>query len=107
VLSIAVLIMLLWHLRLVMMGETTVENYDNDSYRRLTKERGEHFVNCFDLGWKRNLWNFFNLDEYPIYAMMLPMRVAPYTDGRTWEKREGYDRHGGLEERDEMTDEED
>ncbi|KZT53292.1 zf-DHHC-domain-containing protein [Calocera cornea HHB12733] len=106
VLSVAVLIMLLWHLRLVMLGETTVENYDNDAYRRLTKERGTRFVNCFDLGWKRNLWMFFNLDEYPIYAIMLPLRVVPYTNGRTWEKADGYDRHGGLDELDEMTDEE-
>ncbi|KZP00010.1 zf-DHHC-domain-containing protein [Calocera viscosa TUFC12733] len=107
VLSFAVLVMLLWQLRLVMLGETTVENYDNDAYRRLTKERGTRFVNCFDLGWKRNLWTFFNLDEYPIYAMMLPLRVAPYTDGRTWEKADGYDRHGGVDDLDEMTDEED
>ncbi|EJU06410.1 zf-DHHC-domain-containing protein [Dacryopinax primogenitus] len=107
VLSLAVLTMLLWQLRLISVGETTVENYDNDAYRRMTRSRGEPFVNCFDLGWRRNLWLFFNLDEYPIYALMLPLRVMPYTAGHTWAKRPGYERHGGVDDGDEMTDEED
>ncbi|KZO91332.1 hypothetical protein CALVIDRAFT_489283, partial [Calocera viscosa TUFC12733] len=80
---------------------------DNDACRRFTKERGTRFVNCFDLGWKHNLSIFFNLNEYPIYAMRLALRVAPYTDGRTWEKADGYDRHGEVDDLDERTDEED
>jgi palmitoyltransferase len=31
----------------------------------------------------------------------------PYTDGRSWARREGFVRHGGIREGEELTDEED
>jgi palmitoyltransferase len=43
----------------------------------------------------------------PLYTLILPFRINPYTDGRSWARREGYDRHHGVRLGEELTDEED
>lgn len=43
----------------------------------------------------------------PLYSLILPLRLQPYTDGRSWARRPGYHRHGGVREGEELTDEED
>lgn len=43
----------------------------------------------------------------PIYTLFFPFRIMPYTDGRSWARREGYERHRGVREGEELTDEED
>lgn len=35
------------------------------------------------------------------------MRVLPYTDGRSWARREGYEHHRGLQPGEELTDDDD
>lgn len=47
VLFLAVGVMLTWHLRAAMKGETSVEGHDHDVYKKLAKQRGE--VGCFSL----------------------------------------------------------
>jgi palmitoyltransferase len=42
----------------------------------------------------------------PLYTLLLPFRTAPYTDGRSWVKQEGLERHIGIREGEEYTDEE-
>ncbi|KAJ7048655.1 DHHC palmitoyltransferase-domain-containing protein [Mycena amicta] len=117
VMSLAVGIMLLFHLRTVAAGETTVEGQDHDVYRKVALTRAEAFVNSYDLGAKgRNLAMFFNVAfgnhspspaPYPLWSLLLPMRVQPYTDGWAWARREGYERgHGGVRTGEELTDEE-
>jgi hypothetical protein len=43
----------------------------------------------------------------PLYTLILPFRINPYTDGRSWARREGYDQHHGVRLGEELTDEED
>jgi hypothetical protein len=43
----------------------------------------------------------------PIYTLFLPFRVPPYTDGRSWARRSGLERHNGVRVGEELTDEED
>jgi palmitoyltransferase len=43
----------------------------------------------------------------PWYTLILPLRIMPYTDGRYWARQPGYDRHAGVYEGEELTDEED
>jgi palmitoyltransferase len=43
----------------------------------------------------------------PIYTLFLPLRVPPYTDGRSWARRAGMERHHGVDLGEELTDEED
>ncbi|GLB40770.1 putative DHHC palmitoyltransferase family protein [Lyophyllum shimeji] len=109
VLCLAVGIMLAYHLYGVARAETNVEGQDFEVYRRKARERGETFVNSYDLGPRRNLQLFFNLGEagYPIHTLLLPLRLAPYTDGRHWARREGFERHAGVRRGEELTDEED
>lgn len=45
--------------------------------------------------------------DSPLYTLLLPLRIMPYTDGRSWARREGFDRHHGLRQGEELTDEED
>ncbi|KAJ7253530.1 DHHC palmitoyltransferase-domain-containing protein [Mycena rebaudengoi] len=109
VMSLAVGIMCSYHLWTIANGETTVESQDHEIYRKIAKSRNETFVNSYDLGKRRNLELFFNIGEngYPFYTLLLPLRINPYTDGRSWARREGYDQHRGVRQGEELTDEDD
>ncbi|KAF7296177.1 Palmitoyltransferase [Mycena chlorophos] len=103
VMSLAVGIMLSFHLRGIALGETSVEGHDNEVYRRVASQRGETFVNSYDLGSRRaNLELVFNVGEggeYGWWTILLPVRVRPYTDGWEWARRRGFSAgHGGCEE---------
>lgn len=43
----------------------------------------------------------------PLYTLIFPLRINPYTDGRSWARRDGYDRHEGVRRGEELTDEDD
>ncbi|KAJ8693123.1 hypothetical protein PTI98_010367 [Pleurotus ostreatus] len=109
VLCFAVGIMLSYHLWTISKGETTVETHDHEHYSKLANSRGEDFVNSYDLGKIMNLKLFFNIWEggYSFTTLLLPLRVPPYTDGRHWARRPGYEHHYGLKIGEEFTDEED
>lgn len=51
----------------------------------------------------------FVADNYlsPWYTLLLPLRIMPYTDGRAWARRNGLTGHRGVQEGEELTDEED
>ncbi|KAL5526287.1 hypothetical protein ACEPAF_8010 [Sanghuangporus sanghuang] len=109
VLCFAVGVMLTWHLWGIAKGETSVESHDYDVYRKTAKERGQTFENSYDLGKLKNLELFFNTgsDGYPYYTLFVPLRVMPYTDGRAWARRPGYDSHKGIQPGEELTDDDD
>ncbi|KAH9885798.1 zf-DHHC-domain-containing protein [Cubamyces lactineus] len=109
VLCLAVSAMAGWHLYMVAGGETSVETQDHEHYRKIAKQRGETFVNCYDLGWRKNLELFFNIgpNGYPTYTLLLPLRIEPYTDGRAWARRPGIEQHLGVRPGEELTDEDD
>ncbi|KAG2018403.1 vacuole protein [Coprinopsis cinerea AmutBmut pab1-1] len=109
VLCFAVTVMGLWHVYGVSNAETSVESQDHEQYRKRAKARNETFVNSYDLGRRKNLSLFFNIGEngYPLYTLFIPLRIMPYTDGRSWARRDGYDRHLGLRAGEELTDESD
>ncbi|TFY63891.1 hypothetical protein EVG20_g6140 [Dentipellis fragilis] len=108
VMCLAVGTMLAWHLWSVAQGETSVENHDHEHYRKVAKTRGETFVNSYDLGKWKNLKLFFNIgpEGYSWTTLVLPLRIQPYTDGRSWARRPGHDRHHGVRQGEELTDEE-
>ncbi|GJE89925.1 hypothetical protein PsYK624_060370 [Phanerochaete sordida] len=107
VMAFAVTVMGGFQLLAVSNGETTVESQDNDQYRKIARSRGEAFANSYDLGRLKNLELFFNVgkDAYPLYTLVIPLRVEPYTDGRSWARRAGLDRHPGVRIGEELTDE--
>ncbi|KAJ3493710.1 hypothetical protein NLJ89_g10956 [Agrocybe chaxingu] len=109
VLCFAVGVMLSYHIYGIIWGETSVESQDHDEYRKKAKARNEDFVNSYDLGKLKNLQFFFNIGEggYSIATLFFPLRLMPYTDGFSWARREGHDRHQGLRQGEELTDEED
>ncbi|KAG6899668.1 hypothetical protein C0993_008128 [Termitomyces sp. T159_Od127] len=107
VLCLAVGIMLLYHVWSISSGETTVEGQDHEVYTKKANSRGETFINSYDLGRIQNLKLFFNIGDagYPFYTLLIPFRIMPYTDGRSWARREGYNRHHGIRHGEELTDE--
>ncbi|KAG1750279.1 hypothetical protein EDB19DRAFT_1679480 [Suillus lakei] len=111
VLCIAVFIMLCWHVWGVARGETTVEAQDHEVYKRIAKDRGDVLcvISYFLYRRSTNLRLFFNIgpDGYPWYTLILPLRIMPYTDGRSWARREGFQRHQGIQEGEELTDDDD
>ena len=54
-------------------------------------------------GWQKS----DNQHYSPAYALLLPLRVPPYTDGRAWARRAGLERHAGVRAGEELTDDED
>jgi len=46
-------------------------------------------------------------DFSPLYTLFIPLRINPYTDGTAWARRTGYDKHHGLRQGEELTDDED
>ncbi|KAJ7059953.1 hypothetical protein C8F01DRAFT_989031, partial [Mycena amicta] len=62
IMSLAVRIML-FRLRTIAAGETTVEGQDHDVYCKVAKQHAEAFVNWYDLGarWEGNLALLFNV----------------------------------------------
>ncbi|KAF8150156.1 DHHC palmitoyltransferase-domain-containing protein [Crassisporium funariophilum] len=109
VLCFAVGVMLSYHSYGIVYGETSVEGQDHDEYRRKAKQRNEVFVNSYDLGKRKNIEFFFNIGEggYSLYTLLLPLRINPYTDGFSWARRDGYERHHGLRQGEELTDDDD
>ncbi|KLO19671.1 zf-DHHC-domain-containing protein [Schizopora paradoxa] len=109
VMCLAVGIMMSYHVWQVCMGETSVDSHDHRVYREVAKERGGTFENSYDLGKLKNLEIFFNVgqDGYPLYTLILPLRVLPYTDGRSWPRKPGFSRHIGVELGEELTDDDD
>ncbi|KAI0247131.1 zf-DHHC-domain-containing protein [Lactifluus subvellereus] len=109
VMCLAIATMLVWHLWGVSVGETAVESHDHEHYHMVATSRGETFQNSYDLGRLKNLQLFFNIgpDGYSIYTLLFPFRVLPYTDGHSWARRPGLDRHNGVHVGEELTDEED
>ncbi|KAI1797062.1 DHHC palmitoyltransferase-domain-containing protein [Ganoderma leucocontextum] len=107
VLCMAVTAMAGWHLYMIACGETSVESQDHEYYRKIARQRGESFVNCYDMGYLKNLQLFFNVgqDGYPYYTLLLPFRTEPYTDGRAWARRQGFEQHLGVRPGEELTDE--
>jgi len=39
-------------------------------------------------------------------TLILPLRIVPYTDGRSWARPRGIERHRGVRQGEELTDEE-
>ncbi|KAF9001502.1 DHHC palmitoyltransferase-domain-containing protein [Cyathus striatus] len=108
VMCFAVGVMVAYHIWSVSNGETAVEAQDFEVYRNRAKARDEAFVNSYDVGRKKNLQLFFNIGEngYPWYTLIIPLRIMPYTDGRSWARKEGYETHAGLRNGEEVTDDE-
>ncbi|KAH8074796.1 DHHC palmitoyltransferase-domain-containing protein [Cristinia sonorae] len=108
VLGLAVTVMAAWHLWGIACAETSVEAQDHEHYRKVAKGRGEDFVNSYDLGKRKNLELFFNVgkDGYPLWTLLFPFRVEPYTDGHSWARTQGLERHKGVRIGEELTDEE-
>ncbi|THU93701.1 hypothetical protein K435DRAFT_820176 [Dendrothele bispora CBS 962.96] len=88
-----ILIVALWR---VMKGETSVEAQDHEIYRKVALSRGEAFINSYDLGKMQNL--------NPMYTLFIPFRILSYTDGLSWARREGFERHRGVRRGEELTD---
>ena len=43
----------------------------------------------------------------PLYTLFIPLRILPYTDGRSWARRAGLERHPGVLVGEELTDDDD
>jgi len=72
------------------------------------EERATLKLNVWELGSKSS--PFMSLAIYfstALYTLIFPFRINPYTDGRSWARREGYDRHHGLRQGEELIDQED
>ncbi|GAA6004759.1 DHHC family palmitoyltransferase [Rhodotorula paludigena] len=110
IMGFAVLVMCLSQLHLIMRNQTNVESSDNDWYRKVALSRGRTFLNPYDLGWRENFREFFNIGaasegRYHWLTVFLPLAIPPVSDGWTWRKREDWHDYA-MSHEDELTDEE-
>lgn len=49
----------------------------------------------------------FDLFSSSLTTLLFPFRVHPFTDGYSWPRREGYERHAGVRKGEELTDNDD
>ncbi|CAG8559642.1 7449_t:CDS:2 [Ambispora gerdemannii] len=73
----------------IITSQTTVEFYNNQHAKKLARQKGEVFVNPYNLGALNNLRHFFNVGrnyKYPVYTIFLPIPVSPTGNGKIWEK---------------------
>ncbi|THU81139.1 hypothetical protein K435DRAFT_694164, partial [Dendrothele bispora CBS 962.96] len=104
VLCFAIGIMLIVALWSVMKGETSVEAQDHEIYKKVALSRGETFINLYDFGKMQNQKLFFNIG--PMYTLFISFHILPYTNGQSWARREGFERHRGVRRGEELTDDE-
>ncbi|GAA5975603.1 hypothetical protein JCM5350_002665 [Sporobolomyces pararoseus] len=109
VLGFAVFIMACAQLKLVAANETSVESSDNEWYRKVAKSQNKEFKNPYNLGWKDNLRDFFNVgkgpNRYHWITIFLPVCIPPVSDGWNWRKRENW-KETSMSFEEELTDEE-
>ncbi|GAA6013565.1 hypothetical protein JCM8202_000735 [Rhodotorula sphaerocarpa] len=111
IMGLAVAVMTLSQLLLVVRAQTNVESNDNDWYRKVAECRGRTYLNPYDLGWRENLGEFFNVggagarDRYHWSALLLPVDLPPSSDGWSWRKRRNWQRYA-MDPREQLTDEE-
>ncbi len=46
----------------------------------------------------------FTLLRSPTYTLFFPFRIDPYTDGRSWARKKGFEHHRGIRLGEELTD---
>ncbi|GAA5950971.1 hypothetical protein JCM8115_005022 [Rhodotorula mucilaginosa] len=110
IMGLAVTVMTLSQLLLVVRAQTNVEASDNSWYRKVAESRGRKYLNPYDLGWRDNLGEFFNVGgardgKYHWAALLLPVALPAASDGWTWRKRPHWQRYT-IDPEDELTDEE-
>ncbi|KAJ3119435.1 hypothetical protein HK101_007213, partial [Irineochytrium annulatum] len=86
-----------WNMYLNVTNQTTIEFNINSMNAEKAKNRGESYLNEFDLGTKRNLLVFFNVSkQHPWWKMLLPLRVPPVGDGTDYLKASNMLSRGGA-----------
>ncbi|GAA5863807.1 hypothetical protein JCM3774_001164 [Rhodotorula dairenensis] len=107
VMGLAVTVMTLSQLLLVVRAQSNVEASDNSYYRKVAQGRGRQYLNPYDLGWRDNVGEFFNVGGSRNHwaALLLPIALPPASDGWTWRKRPNWQRYS-IDTDDELTDEE-
>ena len=74
--------MLVWHLYLMATGQTTIEFYYNKWKAKEAASKGEHWWTPYDLGWRRNIQEFFGVKK--IWHVFIPLPHPPYGDGTSF-----------------------
>ncbi|KAL1456271.1 hypothetical protein WDU94_001014 [Cyamophila willieti] len=90
VISISVLVLTLWHGKLISGGETSVEFLKNKYEKIKFRKEGKTFKNVFDFGWRTNWRVFLGLHSGRTFwrHVLLPSCHKPLDNGITWTKPE-------------------
>eukprot|EP00047_Mylnosiga_fluctuans_P020715 m.95493 g.95493 ORF g.95493 m.95493 type:complete len:205 (-) comp8603_c0_seq1:12-626(-) len=84
--TIALGLLLGWHVYLVSTAQTTIEFHTYLTLKSEAKARGERFVNPFDFGFRKNWETFFGLVEGRTFLrhVLWPSTHKPVGDGLSW-----------------------
>ena len=77
--------MTIWHTFLIGSSQTTIEYNINSDMKETARVTGQVFRHEFDLGFKRNFTEFFNLSRNRgWYTILLPIAYPPSHDGESF-----------------------
>mmetsp|Transcript_57900 Transcript_57900/g.132551 ORF Transcript_57900/g.132551 Transcript_57900/m.132551 type:complete len:211 (+) Transcript_57900:2-634(+) len=87
--SIAVGILLSWHVYLLLTGQTTIEWYNNRMLGQEAKKKGKVYTNRWDHGWFKNAAMVLGAGKNPYNSVfwLFPTRQPPCDDGLTFATR--------------------
>lgn len=76
----------LWHMVLIMCGETSIERHINKKERQRQQQKGRVFRNPFHAGKLNNLKIFLGIEKrsHWVTRLLLPSSHLPYGDGMVW-----------------------
>ncbi|XP_069756395.1 palmitoyltransferase ZDHHC16-like isoform X3 [Narcine bancroftii] len=76
----------LWHIVLILSGETSIERHINKKERQRQKQKGLVFRNPYHAGKLNNLKLFLGIEKpsHWITHLLLPSSHLPHGDGMTW-----------------------
>ncbi|ELT87603.1 hypothetical protein CAPTEDRAFT_226578 [Capitella teleta] len=86
--SVALLLLLLWHAHLINKAETSIEMHINRSEVARCKEKGIIYCNPYDFGAKNNWLRFLGIDQPGrsfFRHVMLPSSHLPSENGLRWD----------------------
>ncbi|KAK2180930.1 hypothetical protein NP493_420g05047, partial [Ridgeia piscesae] len=85
--SLALLLLISWHARLIHRGETSIEIYVNGKEMIRLRKKGLVYRNPYNLGAKRNWKMFLGLTHGRTFwrHVLLPSAHRPDGDGHTWD----------------------
>ncbi|KAH3789105.1 hypothetical protein DPMN_167274 [Dreissena polymorpha] len=86
--TLALGLLMVWHAKLISVGETSIEVHINNTQRKKYKKKNLIYTNPFHYGLKKNWMVFLGFSNFSSFVrrVLLPSTHEPEGSGLTWER---------------------